>query len=128
MFDHIGLVVSDREKGWAFYERLLAPLGIKAWQKNPRPNGEGWMVMSTGAPQSPFFVVAAGQAELLVAPQPGGAEPGASVLHRAIEGCGRCVPRGRAGAGRKRQRRSRGPESAVLLCIPDRLRREQHRA
>jgi catechol 2,3-dioxygenase-like lactoylglutathione lyase family enzyme len=61
MFDHIGLVVSHRDKGWAFYERLLAPLGIKAWQKTPQPNGEGWMVMSTGAPQSPFFVVAAGR-------------------------------------------------------------------
>lgn len=61
MFDHVGVVVSDRDKGWSFYERLLAPLGIRAMEKYPRPNGEGWMVMSTGAHQSPFFVVAAGK-------------------------------------------------------------------
>jgi len=61
MFDHIGVVVSDRDRSWALYERLLEPLGIKAMEKYPRPNGEGWMVMSTGAPQSPFFVVAAGR-------------------------------------------------------------------
>ena len=77
MFDHVGLVVSDREKGWAFYERLLAPLGIKAWQKNPRPNGEGWMVMSTGAPQSPFFVVAAGRPSFWSAPN----QPAQSPVH-----------------------------------------------
>lgn len=61
MFDHLGVVVSDRDRSWAFYERLLATLGIRAMEKYPRPNGEGWMVMSTGAPQSPFFVVAAGR-------------------------------------------------------------------
>jgi catechol 2,3-dioxygenase-like lactoylglutathione lyase family enzyme len=61
MFDHIGVVVSDREQGWRFYERILAPLGIRVMEKYPRPNGEGWAVMSTGAPQSPFFVVAAGR-------------------------------------------------------------------
>lgn len=61
MFDHIGVVVSDRDRSWPFYERLLATLGIRAMENYPRPNGEGWMVMSTGAPQSPFFVVAAGR-------------------------------------------------------------------
>ncbi|HVY90537.1 MAG TPA: VOC family protein [Hyphomonadaceae bacterium] len=61
MFDHIGVVVSDRDCGWQFYERVLEPLGIRGFEKHPRPNGEGWMVMSSGAPRSPFFVVAAGR-------------------------------------------------------------------
>jgi catechol 2,3-dioxygenase-like lactoylglutathione lyase family enzyme len=61
MFDHIGVVVSDRSRSWALYEAVLAPLGIRAMERHPRPDGEGWMVMSTGAQQSPFFVVAAGR-------------------------------------------------------------------
>jgi catechol 2,3-dioxygenase-like lactoylglutathione lyase family enzyme len=77
MFDHIGLVVSDREKGWAFYERLLTPLGITSLNRNPRPDGEGWMVMSTGAPQSPFFVVAAGRPSFWSAPN----QPAQSPVH-----------------------------------------------
>ncbi|MEA3177055.1 MAG: hypothetical protein QOI59_578 [Gammaproteobacteria bacterium] len=61
MFDHIGIVVSDLKRGARFYADVLAPLGIRIVEEHPFPNGEGWVVMSTGAPQSPFFVVGCGR-------------------------------------------------------------------
>ena len=61
MFDHLGIVVSELERGRRFYEAILAPLGIRLWENNSRRDGTGWLVFSTGAHQAPFFVVAAGR-------------------------------------------------------------------
>jgi catechol 2,3-dioxygenase-like lactoylglutathione lyase family enzyme len=77
MFDHVGVVVSDLKRSARLYARILAPLGIRIMEKHPRGNGEGWVVMSTGAPQSPFFVVAAGRPTFWTAPN----QPSQSPLH-----------------------------------------------
>jgi catechol 2,3-dioxygenase-like lactoylglutathione lyase family enzyme len=61
MFDHIGIVVTDLRRGASFYARILEPLGLRITEKHPRSGGEGRVVLSTGAPYSPFFVVAAGR-------------------------------------------------------------------
>lgn len=60
MFDHVGIVVSDLEAGAALYDAMLAPLGYKLLERHDTKPGEGWVVFSTGEPQTPFFVVAAG--------------------------------------------------------------------
>jgi catechol 2,3-dioxygenase-like lactoylglutathione lyase family enzyme len=62
MFDHIGIVVADLRRSAQFYGRVLAPLGVRILEKHRRGPNDGWVVMSTGAPQSPFFVVAARRA------------------------------------------------------------------
>src|SRR5215475_6025214 len=61
MFDHLGVVVSDLKRSADFYGRVLAPLGYRILEKHPRGHGEGWVVIGTGKPASPFFVVAAGR-------------------------------------------------------------------
>jgi catechol 2,3-dioxygenase-like lactoylglutathione lyase family enzyme len=61
MFDHLGLVFPELEPARAFYEPLLATLGIRLMEDHGLPDGTGWLVFSTGAPESPFFVVAAGR-------------------------------------------------------------------
>ena len=61
MFDHVGIVVSDLRRSARFYGRVLAPLGLKILEKHRTGPGEGWVVMSTGAAQAPFFVIAAGR-------------------------------------------------------------------
>lgn len=61
MFDHVGVVFSDLARGSELYTRALAPLGIKIMEDHTQPDGTGWLVFSTGAPESPFFVVAAGR-------------------------------------------------------------------
>src|SRR5882672_10653146 len=45
----------------AFYRAVLAPLGINLMEDHTGSEGTGWLVFSTGAPESPFFVVAAGR-------------------------------------------------------------------
>lgn len=40
---------------------MLAPLGYRVLEKHPCGNNEGWVVIGTGQPASPFFVVAAGR-------------------------------------------------------------------
>jgi catechol 2,3-dioxygenase-like lactoylglutathione lyase family enzyme len=59
VFDHLGIVVRDLHTASAFYDAVLPPIGIVLMENNARPDGTGWLVFSTGAPESPFFVVAA---------------------------------------------------------------------
>jgi catechol 2,3-dioxygenase-like lactoylglutathione lyase family enzyme len=61
VFDHVGVVYSDLKAGRALYEPLLALLGIRLMEDHAQPDGTGWLVFSIGAPESPFFVVAAGR-------------------------------------------------------------------
>ena len=61
MFDHIGVVVADLERSAQFYGGVLAPLGLHILERHSRGPNDGWVVMSTGAPRSPFFVIAAGR-------------------------------------------------------------------
>jgi catechol 2,3-dioxygenase-like lactoylglutathione lyase family enzyme len=61
MFDHVGVVFTDLLRGGDLYKRVLAPLGIKAMEDHTQADGTGWLVFSTGAPESPFFVVGAGR-------------------------------------------------------------------
>ena len=59
MFDHLGIVVKDLAVARAFYEPVLATIGIRLLQNNVFPGGDGWMVFTGDAP-FPFFVVASG--------------------------------------------------------------------
>lgn len=77
VIDHIGIVVADLRRSAAFYGRVLAPLGLRILEKHRRGPNDGWVVMSTGAPQAPFFVVAAGRPSFW-RPE---ARPSASPLH-----------------------------------------------
>jgi catechol 2,3-dioxygenase-like lactoylglutathione lyase family enzyme len=61
MFDHLGLVFRDLKAAGAFYRPVLATLGIRLMEDHTQPDGTGWLVFSSGAPESPFFVVAAGR-------------------------------------------------------------------
>jgi catechol 2,3-dioxygenase-like lactoylglutathione lyase family enzyme len=61
MFDHLGIVFRDLQAAGAFYRAVLAPLGIQLAEDHTGPDGTGWLVFSTGAPESPFFVVASGR-------------------------------------------------------------------
>ena len=61
MFDHVGIVVADLKRSARFYGQVLAPLGLHILEKHRRGPNDGWVVMSTGAPASPFFVIAAGR-------------------------------------------------------------------
>jgi len=61
MFDHVGIVVADLRRSARFYGRVLAPLGLHILERHQRGPNDGWVVISTGAPASPFFVIAAGR-------------------------------------------------------------------
>lgn len=61
MFDHLGIVFRDLRKAGDFYRTALAPLGIGVLEDHTAADGTGWLVFSTGAPESPFFVVAGGR-------------------------------------------------------------------
>jgi catechol 2,3-dioxygenase-like lactoylglutathione lyase family enzyme len=61
MFDHIGVVFRDLTTAGAFYRAVLAPIGLSQVQQVLEPGGTGRLIFSTGAPESPFFVVAAGR-------------------------------------------------------------------
>ena len=61
MFDHLGIVVSDLKAGATLYAHILAPLGYQLLERHRTGPGEGWVVFSTGEPQTPFFVLAAGR-------------------------------------------------------------------
>jgi catechol 2,3-dioxygenase-like lactoylglutathione lyase family enzyme len=61
MFDHLGVVFTDLARSGDLYKRLLAPLGITLMEDHTQADGTGWLVFSTGAPESPFFVVSAGR-------------------------------------------------------------------
>ena len=61
MFDHLGLVFRDLKVAGDFYRAVLAPLGVRQMEDHTQRDGTGWLVFSTGAPESPFFVVSAGR-------------------------------------------------------------------
>jgi len=61
MFDHIGIVYSDLARAGTFYRAILEPLGIRMLENHTQGDGTGWLVFGSGAPESPFFVVAAGR-------------------------------------------------------------------
>ena len=61
MFDHVGIVFRDLQIAGSFYRAVLDPLGIKLMEDHTGADGTGWLVFSTGARESPFFVVAAGR-------------------------------------------------------------------
>src|SRR5262245_10468185 len=61
MFDHVGIVVTDLRRSVALYGEMLAPLGLKIIEKHRTGPGEGWVVISSGEPFAPFFVVGAGR-------------------------------------------------------------------
>ena len=61
MFDHIGVVFRDLKTAGGFYRALMPTIGVKLMEDHTQPDGTGWLVFSTGAPESPFFVVAAGR-------------------------------------------------------------------
>jgi catechol 2,3-dioxygenase-like lactoylglutathione lyase family enzyme len=61
MFDHIGVVFRDLTTAGAFYRAVLGPLGLSEVQRVIESDGSGRLIFSTGAPESPFFVVAAGR-------------------------------------------------------------------
>lgn len=61
MFDHLGLVFPDLALARAFYTPVLATIGVRLVEDHGQPDGTGWLVFSSGASESPFFVVAAGR-------------------------------------------------------------------
>jgi catechol 2,3-dioxygenase-like lactoylglutathione lyase family enzyme len=81
MFDHLGLVFPDLERARRLYEPLLATLGVRLAEDQAQGDGTGWLVFSSGAPESPFFVVAAGRPSFWSA----AAEAGRSPAHAAFK-------------------------------------------
>lgn len=62
MFDHLGFYTGgDLRKAGAFYEAVLQPLGYRLLADFTEKDGTGRLVFGTGAPQSPFFVIAKGR-------------------------------------------------------------------
>lgn len=61
MFDHVGIVVNDLKRSARLYAHMLAPLGFKILEKHRTGPGEGWVVISSGEPSAPFFVIGAGR-------------------------------------------------------------------
>ena len=61
MFDHVGVVFEDLKRSGVLYTAILQELGIKLVEDHTQPDGTGWLVFSTGTPEAPFFVVAAGR-------------------------------------------------------------------
>src|SRR5690348_3361141 len=81
MFDHLGLVFRDLKVAGEFYKPVLATLGIRLMEDHTQTDGTGWLVFSTGAPESPFFVVAAGRPSFWAE----GAQAGRSPPHLAFK-------------------------------------------
>jgi catechol 2,3-dioxygenase-like lactoylglutathione lyase family enzyme len=75
MFDHVGAVFKDLKRSGDLYKQLLEPLGIQLMEDHTQRDGTGWLVFSTGAPESPFFVVAAGRPSFWTAPNVVAASP-----------------------------------------------------
>ena len=61
MFDHVGVVFQNLERSDELYKAILGEIGLKLMEDHTQPDGTGWLVFSSGAPESPFFVVAAGR-------------------------------------------------------------------
>jgi catechol 2,3-dioxygenase-like lactoylglutathione lyase family enzyme len=75
VFDHVGVVFTDLKRARDFYRPLLESLGIRLMEDHTQPDGTGWLVFSTGAPESPFFVVAAGRPSFWTAAKMSGSSP-----------------------------------------------------
>jgi catechol 2,3-dioxygenase-like lactoylglutathione lyase family enzyme len=61
VFDHVGIVFDDLRRSGALYRAILQEIGIRLLEDHTQPDGTGWLVFGTGAPEAPFFVVAAGR-------------------------------------------------------------------
>jgi catechol 2,3-dioxygenase-like lactoylglutathione lyase family enzyme len=61
MFDHIGIVVSNLDRSVRLYSAILEPLGLQMLEDRRSGDNEGWVVISSGQAQAPFFVLAAGR-------------------------------------------------------------------
>jgi catechol 2,3-dioxygenase-like lactoylglutathione lyase family enzyme len=75
VFDHVGVVFQDLERAGALYREILAAIGLRVLEDHTQKDGTGWLVFSSGAPESPFFVVAAGRPSFWSAPNYAGASP-----------------------------------------------------
>jgi len=61
MIDHMGLSVADFGKGLAFYEKALAPLGVRTMMRyGAKDTGKGELAGLGG--QTPFFWIGEGEA------------------------------------------------------------------
>jgi catechol 2,3-dioxygenase-like lactoylglutathione lyase family enzyme len=80
MFDHVGVVFRDLALAGGWYRDVLATLGLRVMEDHSQADGTGWLVFSTGAPESPFFVVAAGRPSFWTEPN----YPAASPVHLAF--------------------------------------------
>ena len=61
MFDHVGVVFRDLDTSGAFYRAVLEPIGLRLLQEVREADGTGRLIFTSGRPESPFFVVAAGR-------------------------------------------------------------------
>lgn len=61
MFDHIGIVARDLRASARLYAHMLAPLGIRIVEEHRLAADSAWVVLSTGKPRFPFFVIAEGR-------------------------------------------------------------------
>jgi len=75
MFDHLGIVVKDLRRSARLYAYMLAPLGFKIVEKHRTGPSEGWVVIGSGEPSSPFFVIGAGRPSFWSAESIAGASP-----------------------------------------------------
>lgn len=81
MFDHLGIYTAgDLKARSALYTAVLGAIGYRLLEDHTQPKGEGWLVYGTGAPQSPFFVLAKGKPDRWSAAQ----QPGLSPIHIAF--------------------------------------------
>ena len=122
MFDHLGIVFRDLPTAGAFYRAVLAPLGMRITEDHTQADGTGWLVFSTGALESPFFVVAAGKPSFWA----GDHEPGRSPAHVAFKAPSRAAVEAFHSAGLAAGARNngdpgvrRGRYYCVFLIDPD---------
>ena len=80
MFDHVGVVFKDLAQSGSLYMQILREIGIQLIEDHTQADGTGWLVFGSGAPKSPFFVVAAGRPSFWG----DGAVPAASPAHIAF--------------------------------------------
>jgi catechol 2,3-dioxygenase-like lactoylglutathione lyase family enzyme len=67
MFTHMGIVFRDLKASGTFYHAVLAQIGVRQLEDHTQPEGTGWLVFGTDAPEAPFFVVSAGRPSFWVA-------------------------------------------------------------
>ena len=61
MFDHVDFAVADFPRSRAFYERVLAPLGVFPLVNIARPDGDGHQGTGFGPPGEPRFWIGRGE-------------------------------------------------------------------